>query len=354
MDGTPSVLDDPATYSLDRDGMFAHIRAVGDQFIAAWEASRGFAVPPAWHGVTAVVIAGIGGSATAGDYFAAVAASTSPIPVVVVQGYDLPAFAGPSTLVIVCSYSGNTAETLSAYEQACARGASIAAVTSGGELAARATAANIPLFPIGYRASPRATTVHTLAPLLRIGETLSLIERAGPGISAAAAAHRRLAETELAPAIPARENRAKTIAHRLAGRVPIVLGGGDLQSAAVRFKNQLAENGKTLAASDAVPQSAHNLVVGLGSAAAHSGLFSVVSLEPRRDARLRPRLDAVCAEFESAGLHVDRVGIDGGSTLADLLLATAWGDYVSCYLALLNGFDPTPVPQIDRIRAYGS
>jgi glucose/mannose-6-phosphate isomerase len=354
MDVPASILDDPATYALDREGMFEHIRSLGSQFVAAWEASHQVSLPAQLGRATAVVIAGIGGSATAGDYFAAIAAATAPIPVVVVQGFDLPAFAGPRSLVVACSYSGNTAETLAAYGAAVARGARVVAITGGGALASHAAASDVPLFPIGYRASPRATTVHTLAPLLRIGEMLGLVTGAGDQVARAAAAHRELVASELDPAVPRRSNRAKEIAHNLAGRVPIVLGAGHLQSAAVRFKNQLAENGKTLAAADAVPQSGHNLVVGLASAAGRAGTFAVVSLEPRGATYLGPRLDAICAEFEAAGIHVDRVSFGGRSILEDLLVATAWGDYVSCYMALLNGVDPTPTPQIDRIRNYGS
>jgi hypothetical protein len=37
--------------------------------------------------------------------------------------------------------------------------------------------------------------------------------------------------------------------------------------------------------------------------------------------------------------------------LQQLLLGTAWGDYTSCYVALLNGMDPTPIPQIDQLKA---
>jgi glucose/mannose-6-phosphate isomerase len=256
---------------------------------------------------------------------------------------------------VACSYSGNTPETLAAYEVAHASGAQLAAITSGGTLAAKAVTDLVPVFPIEYRASPRATTVHTLAPLLRIGEHLGIVPSPQPDIEAAARAHAGLVEAQLAPAVPRPQNPAKELAHAVHGRTAIILGAGHLEPAAVRFKNQLAENGKVIAVADFVPQAGHNLVVGLATAAKRPAAFATIALGSRLLAReVAERALAVLSEFESAGIPGHGILVEGSSILEDLLLATAWGDYVSCYLALLNGEDPTPVPQIDRVRAYGS
>jgi glucose/mannose-6-phosphate isomerase len=352
---TASDLDDATAYELDRDGMFEHIRNVGDQLIGAWERSATVSLPPLSDGISAVVVAGIGGSATAGDYFAAIAAPVAPIPVQVVQGYELPAWVSPSTLVVACSYSGNTPETLAAYAMARSRGAQITVITGGGTLAEQAARDGVPVLPIEYRASPRATTAHTLAPLLRIGANLGLVDISEAVIHNAAAAHRDLVETQLVPGVKREGNQAKEIASSMVGRNPIVLGGGHLEPAVVRFKNQLAENGKALATADFVPQAGHNLVVGLATANQRPDEYAVIALGSRLFSReLTLRALAISSEFEAAGIRSHGILVDGGSILGDLLQATAWGDYVSCYLALLNREDPTPVPQIDRVRAYGS
>ena len=56
------------------------------------------------------------------------------IPVIVNRNYTLPRFANNNSLIFAVSYSGNTEETLAAYDEARARGANIAVVTSGGKL----------------------------------------------------------------------------------------------------------------------------------------------------------------------------------------------------------------------------
>jgi glucose/mannose-6-phosphate isomerase len=350
---TPAeILDDPATYALDRSGMFTHIANVGAGLERAWRASASFG-SGIERAPRAVVVAGIGGSATAGDYFAAIAAPESKIPVLVAQGYDLPAWVGPGVLVAVCSYSGNTAETLSAYRQAVERGAGVVAITSGGELEKDCAARGFPVCRIDYQAPPRATTVHTLAPLLRLGAATGLTGVHGTEIADAAEAHRALTTGQLSAEVPFAANPAKQLAASLVGRVPLILGSGHLIPAAIRFKNQLAENGKMLAAADAVPEAGHNVVVGLADGAKRPGQFAAVFLRAHSvRAEIASRIDAVAGQFAEAGIEPAVIEVEGGSPLADLLLVTAWGDYVSCYVAMLNGEDPTPIPQIERVRAY--
>jgi glucose/mannose-6-phosphate isomerase len=349
----PDYLDRDETYALDADGMLEHAAAVGRQLVQAWNASARVHLPWDPGGFHAIAVLGIGGSATAGDYFAAIASPSAPFPVAVVQGYEVPAWLGRGTLAVACSYSGNTPETLAAVEAASERGAAIAAITGGGELAARAEAHGWPLFRVGYRASPRATTVHSLAPLLRIGLHFRLVDVDDSDIANAAAAHGDMVQRLLAHTVPREQNPAKECAHALWGKTPIVLGAGHLEPAAVRFKNQLAENGKALAVVDFIPQAGHNLVVGLTTASPDR--FVVLVFGSRLLSRaVLGRAAAIAAEFERAGIEVQGLPLYGGSILVDLLQATAWGDFVSCYLALLNGQDPTPVAQIDRVRAWAS
>lgn len=349
--GGSFVLDREETYDRDESGMFEHIRAVGWEFSRAWAASDIPDLNRIPRDVTALVVAGIGGSATAGDYLTAVCRETSRIPVEVVQGFRLPRWAREGSLVVACSYSGKTDETLEACEEARRMGASLVAITSGGKLATKAKKNRWPLWKISYAAAPRATTVHTLAPLLRIAERLDLVPHVGELVSQAAGAHSRIVESSLNPSVPMAVNEAKQLAVALAGRRPIVIGGEHLSAAAVRFKNQLAENGKSLSSAETLPEAGHNLVVGLSTAAAHARTTALVTLEsPRVHPTVTARFAVVAEQFGAAGVPVHRIQVDGGSTLGDLLVATAWGDYVSCYLAMATGFDPTPIPQIETIR----
>ena len=88
--------------------------------------------------INEVVITGLGGSGIGGTIVSKIVAGYAKKPILVNNDYTLPGFVGPQTLVIACSYSGNTEETLTAFDIALEKGAEIACLTSGGELKNRA------------------------------------------------------------------------------------------------------------------------------------------------------------------------------------------------------------------------
>ena len=346
-------LDDPELLALDREGMLSHISSLGHELWTAWQQSEDLVAPVGEEAVTAVVLAGMGGSATAGDYVAALAAASSEIPISVCRGYSLPNYVSDRTLVIVSSYSGNTDEALSLYDDAWKRGAPLLCITAGGRLAARAGADAVPVYRIAYRSAPRAAMAHGLAPLLRIGSRLEWFSLGDDDVLNAGRAHSRLSSMGLAPSSALESNGAKQAAVLLRGRVPFVFASDHLAPVAARFRNQLAENGKALGSAEEVPEAVHNLVVGLSTASAVRDSVAAVAIESRGTCDLRSvrQMDGLVEQFEEAGIPVWRIDVGSGPLLEQLLLGTAWGDYTSYYLALLNGVDPTPIPQIDRLKA---
>lgn len=347
-----SRLDEPGILALDISGMLEHAEALGAELLKAWEQSESLELPPGAEHATGVVVAGMGGSATAGDYFAALCERSSEVPVAVVRGYELPQYVSDRTLVIISSYSGNTEETLSCYDDAWKRGSFMLATTTGGKIAERAEADGVPVHRITYQSAPRAALGHGLAPLLRVGQRLDFFHCGPDAVSNAAALHDSLVTNQLGPEVPAARNPAKQLAEALHGRLPLILSASHLATVATRFKNQLAENGKALAAVDTMPEANHNLVVGLGTAPEVADSVALVTMESDLyDRRIERRFEVTRDLFEEAGVPVHRIVVEGANVLEQLIAGTAWGDFVSCYLALLHGVDPSPVPQIDRLKA---
>lgn len=346
------TLDDLGRLDLDRGDMFGHIRELGTELLKAWEQSEALELPPGVERAKGIVIAGMGGSATGADYFAEICRVSSERPVIVSRGYTLPNWVDGDTLVVVSSYSGNTEELLASYDDAWKRGAMMLAVTRGGQIGARAEGDGVPVYPIDYESQPRAALAHSLAPLLRIGLMLGITGVADAEVRDAGAAHSAFVEGELQPEVAEQDNRAKQVARALHHRFPLVLGAEHLAPVASRFKNQVAENGKALGAADTLPEANHNLIVGLATAGDVVDTVSLVTLESALyHDRTRMRFELTSKYFEEAGLPVHRLPVEGDGLLEQLLLGTAWGDYVSAYLALLNDQDPSPVPQIDRLKA---
>ncbi len=85
----------------------------------------------------ALVVAGTGASALAGDVVTGVTGPSCPVPVFTSRGHRLPGWVGAMDLVIAVSSSGATEETLAATDEALRRGARVVTVGRPGSALAR-------------------------------------------------------------------------------------------------------------------------------------------------------------------------------------------------------------------------
>ena len=341
-----------ARVRLDPGGMLGAIAGMSVQCEEAWEAGQAFELP--WAvAPEKIVVLGLGGSAIAGDYFRVLLALESSVPVVNVRAYDLPPFVDERTLVIASSFSGDTEEVLSAFEQALGTPARKLVMTTGGRLLTMARANGVPAFTFAYRGEARAAIGWGLMPLLAVAEKLGLTQGVERDIEEAVSVLGGLRE-EWADAVPSSRNRAKRLALRLHERLPVVYGAGPLIEAARRWKTQLNESAKTWAFCEEMPESQHNAIVALGLprvvAAATTGVFlrSATLDHPR----VRLRFEFSERLLDGAGAPRETVWASGASALAQMLSLTMLGDYMSAYLALLYGVDPTPTQVIDELKAW--
>ena len=344
-------LDDPdALEQLDRDGMLAHIRALHEQCQAAWVGVRGLELPAHYLGANKVLIAGMGGSAIGGDLAAELAGPESPIPVLVLRDYELPAHVDRHTLVIGSSYSGNTEETLAVFEEAHQRGCLLVALATGGRLAELAKAWNVPLVSFQYRSQPRAATGYMLVSLLGILRALEII---GDLTSALDEATALLAGRlrELEPGSPQAHNPAKQLALDLHGRVPVVVGAGPLAPVARRWKSQINENSKGWSYFEAMPEIDHNAASGIHFPPDLAEQMCMIFLTgATTHPRNRLRFELTQQLFEGQGIRCRRIETPGQTTLAQILTTIQLGDYVSVYLAALYDTDPTTIEDIAGLK----
>ncbi len=342
----PAPLDDPARYAaIDRRKFGDLVRGLPGQLADA--ARLAADVRLAGDRPRDVWVLGMGGSAVAGDLLAALAGPVAPFPVHVVRGYTLPAAVGPDSLVVASSYSGRTEETLAAFEAARARTARLLAVTAGGELGERAAAAGLPCVRLPGGFPPRAALAFLLVPVL------VLLDRLGAGLADAAAR----AETvgvltglgaRLAPDVPTAENPAKALAGALGGRLPAIYGGELTAPVAYRWGTQLAENGKVLALSGALPEMNHNAIEAWGAGPGVPA--AVVLLRDRGDPPRVARRFALTREIVQARVPVHEVWARGESRLARLLSLVLHGDWVSYYVAIERGVDPWAIDTLEAFK----
>lgn len=297
-----------------------------------------------------IIITGLGGSAIGGDLLRAYLADKCDVPVIVNRHYYFPEYVGKNSLVIVSSYSGNTEETVSAYKDAVKRKAVIFCITSGGEVEKMAKKHKHPYIKIPGGLPPRAALGYSFFPTLialsklgfikdqkkEIKETLSLLN----------ALSSRYSDHDAA------DNQALNLARTLHGKLPLIYSGADkFDTVNTRWRGQITENAKTLAFGHVFPELNHNEIVGWEVLTDLMKKIHVVLLRDAQDfKRIQLRMDITKGIIGGLADGITEVNSEGKSLLARTFSLLYLADWLSFYLAMLNGVDPSPVKKIDFLK----
>lgn len=319
--------------SADPSGMAEAIAGMAEQLRQGERVGAAAGAQVALPG--AVVIAAMGGSAMGGELLRALVAGECPVPITRVRGFRIPHWAGPGTLVMCVSYSGETEETLACARQAHRQGADLLIVGSGGALVGLAQE-----WGVAHARVPAA--VATGQPRAALGYLFGAMAGAfgacglaSEGIASAAA--------EGAEAVDGQA--ARDLGERLADTVPLIYGAGPMGAVAYRWKTQLNENAKMHAFSHALPELAHNEIVGWQGAP--PGRFAAVLLsDPGQAAAVHRSIAATADLIAGDAALVEVVEGRGVTPAARAFSLVAQGDWASYGAALRRGVDPTPVQNI--------
>ncbi len=294
-----------------------------------------------------IFILGMGGSAIAGDVFAAWTMDRRATDIEVVRDYRLPAYAGEGDIVIAVSYSGNTEETLSAASQALRIGCRLIGVSSGGELTkfCKANRGEIVTIPRGY--PPRGAFGYLFGAIVGLCRTVVMddprkdLEKA--------AKHLEKERRKLSPDKGVRTNQAKSIAMKARGKIPIIYGAMAYTPIAKRWQTEFNENSKILAWASCIPEANHNEIEGWGGDKSGGRFLPIILRDVDESEEMKRRLDATRTLVSSKVKPLEVKG-DGESLLSRMLSVMLIGDLSSIYLAVLRKVDPYPVPSIERLK----
>lgn len=335
---------------LDTTGMFAALEGLPVQCAEAWDLAERVELPEV-EAISNIVVTGLGGSAIGGDLLRVYAAGRISVPVTVNRNYVLPEFVGPDTLVFAVSYSGNTEETLSAYGEARARGASIIAVTAGGRLGEMARKDGVPVISVPGGMAPRAATGFLFIPTLRVLQRLGVLASEAGEINEVVDLLKEMRKN-LGPETPEERNLAKQVARKLHNKIPVIWGSaGTTEVVAQRWKGQINENAKAPAYWNVLPELNHNEIVGFQFPLEILKKIHVVILRDERDhPRVHKRIEITKGVIKDVSGGYTEIWASGRGTLSRLYSLIYTGDYASVYLAALYGVDPGPVKVIDYLK----
>ncbi len=307
--------------------------------------------PSALDGRPSVVAVGMGGSAIAADLARGFVTAESPIELSVLRSPELPRSVNERTHVILVSYSGNTWETLQAYDATRRAGARRTVVTSGGALAERANADGVPVLTLPPGLPPRSTVGQQLGGILGLLDPWFPESNEGR-VGRVAGRVRGLIGLYAKPRGP-----AGRLAEKVGDRLPFVYAESSFLALARRWKTQVEENAKRLATFDEVPELFHNALVGWDAVRrSEAGRYAVILLEwTGESGSTRKSFRYLEALLRRRGVRVVPVPLDSEDRLEALVGGISLGDYVSLFLADRRRVDPLPVEAIVRLKtALGS
>lgn len=292
------------------------------------------------EGLGGVAILGMGGSSIAGLYVQALLQEAATFPVRVNQVYTLPAYVDSRWATIAVSYSGNTEETLAAYNHAAQRNCPIFAITSGGLLLSKNISTMIIKIPGGFQ--PRAAFPIFFSVALNLVECLAGVNLTDfDTISKSLLA--KLAKWDDSALTP------RAMAQDFTGYVPVFIGSSHLTPVAYRAKCQINENAKTMAFYSEIPEANHNEIESF-IADNEFNILPVFLRSSYEDERLKRRMDITTSLYEEEGFSPIRLSIGSKDELEEMLALTLYLDLVSVELAELRGVNPVSVNQISRLK----
>lgn len=311
------------------------------QITKALEIGRKAKLTPAKEPIHNILISGLGGSGIGGTIAAELVASQCSAPIVVNKEYFIPSFVGPNTLVIICSYSGNTEETVQALGLAFAKKAKIVCITSGGKIKGFATEHNLDLIEIPAGMPPRACLGYSLTQLFFVLKFNGLIDDKFE-------AQLEKSVKTLTSKAKAIKTTASNIAKQLNGKTPVIYATPGYEGIAVRFRQQLNENSKILCWHHTIPEMNHNELVGWRDVnESLAVLFLRHKDEYFRNTHRIEYTREVTSRFTATVLDI---WAEGNSEIEKAMYLVHLTDYISDNLAALRQHDAVEVNIITGLK----
>jgi len=297
--------------------------------------------------ISNIIISGLGGSAISADLIKNYLGNEIEIPIIVNRNYNLPRFASKNTLFIASSYSGNTEETISSLKQAIEIGCKIVCLTTGGEVEAIAKSKKLNCVKVKPGFQPRYSLGLSFFSLLKVFQEINLIPDQTKIVENVIGLWKQKGID-----YSQERNFAYTFAESLVGFIPVIYSVADLTSAVgYRFKCQLNENSKLHAFHNEIPEMNHNEIIGWESyqeKVFHSKIISIV--DETYHPQIQKRFDILKDIFSKSGVETVTLKSNEKSFKVRLLDLIYLVDWISYYVGVLRGYDPSEIDNIYTLK----
>ena len=337
-------------HTIDPENMHKLIFDFPDHIVQALKIGKKITNHNHYEDIQNIVIAGMGGSAIGGDLVKLLTKNELKIPFVISRNYKLPNWVNQNTLVICSSYSGNTEETLSCFDDSLNKGAKIIGISTGGKLTELLIKNKFDLITIPSGLQPRAALAFSFVPMLCLLNKLgfissNFIQELNSSIDLLNTLRDKYCGQN-------DQNPSYTIAQRIYKTIPIIYGENECTGIiALRWKGQLSENAKMLVFCNDLPEMNHNEIVGWENNKTIIKKFSVIWLkDPEDHPRVIARQTSTKDMIGKIASNHENISLKGDTQFIRLLHLVHYGDWVSYWCAILHQTDPTSVTKIDQLK----
>ncbi|MDR0927790.1 MAG: hypothetical protein LBO69_08510 [Ignavibacteria bacterium] len=349
--------------NIDSDYMYSQLTEYWDNFSSAINEANAIREDAVFFDADTdiqpdkILIFGIGGSAVSGEiyrsYLKYILADKCPI-IEICRGTEMPNRITQNTHVYICSYSGNTEETLSAMSKVEKFTTNIMAITSGGTLADICEERNYPVLFMPTDMMPRCAIYYSLFRLIISTLRKFNIDWHTHSYITNSIEHilkdndRTLCDYSILDD----NNMAIAIARILHNKIPLIYTAQcRLEAVNLRWKAQIQENANQLCFGNFFPELNHNEINSWCFPANMIDKFVVVVMkDPEDDKELNNRIDNSMKFLKEKGISVIEIPAPTGDLFERIIRLICLGDWVSFYLAIMNNVDPTPIPLISELK----
>lgn len=330
---------------LDPKGVLDSTEMFASQCKQIWEDAKSLNIPGDYTNISNVVFCGMGGSAYGGYVIANLFKEALKIPVVSNNDYTLPGFVDSNSLVILLSYSGSTEEVLSCAKLALEKGAKIIGISTGGSLLQISRENNFPFLSFEPKfnpsGQPRLATGYMILGLIALLNKIGAIKVEDIDIEKSV--------TELEENKENTKSKAKELAKKIYGKIPVIFGAEFLLGNIHILRNQFNETAKSFSAFSPLPELNHHLMEGLKNPTDKKLITLFINSDFYSD-KLSKRFNLTQDVVRQNNIEVEEYKVEASSKIGQVLNLLSFGGYISLYLAFLYNQDPSVIPWVDYFK----
>lgn len=287
------------------------------------------------------IVLGMGGSHLAAD----VLQSYNPsLDLMVRSDYglpELPLSTLKQSLILACSYSGNTEEVLEGFEMARKKKLPLAVIAVGGKLLELAKKHQVPYIELPNTGiQPRSALGFSFMALLAMMNEKKAFQEAQKLMKSL-----QPKKFELA---------GKILAKKLQGTVPVIYTSSRNKAVAYNWKIKLNETGKIPAFYNVIPELNHNEMTGFDIADSTKQLSHNLSflflIDPADHPRNIRRMKILEKLYQDRGLQTDIIPLKGKTPLQKIFFSLLLADWTAVYLAEHYGLESEQVPMVEEFK----